>query len=81
MLKFRYTHFVCEQEELQSILTEKGEEGWRLHTCEPVIAMGPLGSGGMSVFVVMDSAFETDNLEEEAPASDDDTIEGIAMKG
>lgn len=81
MLKFKYTHFVCEQEELQALLTQKGEEGWRLHTCEPVVTVGQYGSGAMSVFVVMDSAFETDNLEEEVPSSDDDTIEGIAMKG
>ncbi len=86
MLKFKYSSFVCGQEELQAILTRKGEEGWRLHTCEPVVTMGPLGSGAMNVFVVMDYAFETDHLEEGTPASDDDIIErclqeGLAMKG
>ena len=78
MLKFNYLTFVCEQDELQSILTEKGQEGWRLHTCEPVVTTGIYGSGVMSVFIVMDQAFQEDEQEYEVP---EQSFEGLEMKG
>ncbi len=77
-MRFLYKHFVCDQDELQGALTLRGEEGWRLHTCEPVILQGQYGSGTMSVFVVMDQAY---NDEEEVYEAPETAPEGIAMKG
>ncbi len=81
MIRFEYLHFICEQDELQGTLTLRGEEGWRLHTCEPVVTMGPNGSGAMSAFVVMDQAIQEEEEQEydNLPHFDDD--EGLKMKG
>ena len=79
MVKFEYLTFVCEQEDLQSALTDMGQEGWRLHTCEPIVTMGPNGSGAMSAFVVMDQTFQEEH-EVPLPHSFDDD-EGLKMKG
>ena len=80
-MKFKYKHFICNQDELQGTLTLRGEEGWRLHTCEPVMTMGQQGTGLMEAFVVMDQAYETDNLEEEEVYEPDEESEGLSMKG
>lgn len=79
MSYFQYLTFVCEQSELQQRLTKAGLEGWRLHTCDPVVTLGPQGSGMLNAFVVMDKFID----EEEAPQVVDngDAQEGIAMKG
>ena len=78
-MRFLYKHFVCDQDELQGALTLRGEEGWRLHTCEPVISVGPHGTGLMQVFVVMDQAYQ-DEAEEVYDTPVEET-EGLAMKG
>lgn len=74
---FKYLHFVCEQPDLQDLLSRYGAEGWRLHTCEPVATIGPYGSGALNVLIVMDRAIypETEEVETESAS------EGIAMKG
>ena len=79
MLHFQYLTFVCEQIELQERLTQAGLEGWRLHTCDPVVTLGPQGSGMLNAFVVMDKFID----EEEDPqvVDNEDAQEGIAMKG
>lgn len=75
---FQYLTFVCEQTELQERLTQAGLKGWRLHTCDPVVTLGPQGSGTLNAFVVMDKFVE----EEDSQVVDsDDAQEGIAMKG
>ncbi len=80
MLIFHYLTFVCEQTELQAKLTQHGLEGWRLHTCDPVVSLGPQGSGMLNAFVVMDKVI--DAQEDEQVVSDaGDAQEGIAMKG
>jgi hypothetical protein len=76
---FQYLTFVCEQTELQPLLTRYGQEGWRLHTCDPVVTVGPQGSGLLNAFVVMDRYVE--GPEPEEPATNDDAQEGIAMRG
>ena len=76
---FQYLTFVCEQTELQERLTKLGLDGWRLHTCDPVVTVGPQGSGLLNAFVVMDRYVEPDS--EELVVEDDDAQEGIAMKG
>lgn len=78
MLSFQYFHFVCEQSELQSLLSRYGLEGWRLHTCDPVVTYGSNGSGMLNAFVVMDKF--TDE-EENQQVVEDDASEGLAMKG
>ena len=80
MSHFQYITFVCEQLELQALLTEHGLEGWRLHTCDPVVTLGPLGSGMLNAFVVMDKFIDEDDGEQVVPDVED-AQEGIAMKG
>jgi hypothetical protein len=77
---FEYLTFVCEQTELQARLTEAGLGGWRLHTCDPVVTVGPQGSGLLHAFVVMDRYVEDPDTSGE-PVVDDGTPEGIAMRG
>ncbi len=76
---FQYVTFVCEQTELQTMLTEHGLNGWRLHTCDPVVTVGPQGSGLLNAFVVMDKFI--DEEEDQRVVDDDDAQEGIAMRG
>jgi hypothetical protein len=77
---FQYITFVCEQTELQERLTKEGLEGWRLHTCDPVVTVGPHGSGLLQAFVVMDRYIEEHEEDQEVDA-DSVAQEGIAMKG
>jgi hypothetical protein len=74
-MKFLYEAFVCENDRLQARLTELGQEGWRLHTCEPVQLSGP--GGELHWGVVMDKAVE----QEPEPYVPEPASEGIAMKG
>ena len=80
---FQYLTFVCEQTELQERLTQAGLEGWRLHTCDPVVTLGPQGSGMLNAFVVMDRYIEPDPEAAKTVLVGDteDAQEGIAMKG
>ena len=73
-----YLHFTCEADHLQDRLTEAGNQGWRLHTCEPVPTYGPNGSGTLFAFVVMDKLIVA---EEEAPDEEPEERGGIQMKG
>lgn len=74
---FEYLTFVCEQSDLQNLLSRYGPDGWRLHTCEPVVTIGPSGSGIMKILVVMDRAI----FPEPEEAEIEPVSEGIAMKG
>ena len=77
---FEYFAFMCNQSELQALLTEAGLNRWRLHTCDPVVTMGPQGSGILQAFVVMDRML--DESEDPIPdVLDDDDQPGLAMKG
>ena len=78
---FEYLTFLCEQTELQAELTKRGQEGWRLHTCDPVVTVGPQGSGLLHAFVVMDRYIEPEPDIPEEITVDDGAPEGIAMKG
>lgn len=74
---FEYHTFLCEQSDLQAALTEAGLGGWRLHTCDPVLTVGPQGSGVLHVLVVLDRL--RDSHEGYEPEREES--EGIAMKG
>lgn len=76
---FQYLTFVCEQLELQALLTKHGLEGWRLHTCDPVVTVGPQGSGMLHAFVVMDKFVDAE--EDQQVVDVGDAPDGIAMKG
>ena len=77
MIKFHYKTFVCDQPDLQARLTELGDDGWRLHTCEPVIMVGPGGGSGLlQILVTMD---QVEEIPEEVGV--ETAPEGIAMKG
>ncbi len=80
---FQYLTFVCEQTALQDLLTKHGLEGWRLHTCDPVVTVGPQGSGMLNAFVVMDRYIEPDPevAKTVLVAASEDAQEGIEMKG
>ncbi len=80
MVIFQYLTFVCEQSELQELLSQHGLEGWRLHTCDPVVTVGPQGSGMLNAFVVMDK-FSDEGVYDSQGVMDDDAQEGIPMKG
>lgn len=77
---FEYLTFLCDQTELQPRLTEAGLERWRLHTCEPVVTMGPQGSGTLMVLIVMDRLVEEDSDEGDQEV-DTSALEGMPMKG
>ena len=76
---FQYLTFLCDQFELQSLLTRYGLERWRLHTCDPVVGVGIHGSGIIQVLVVMDRVVDV-GLD---PSCEPDggQLEGIAMRG
>ncbi len=76
---FQYFTFVCEQPDLQERLTKLGLDGWRLHTCDPVVTLGPQGSGMLNAFVVMDKFI--DEAEDPQVADNEDAQEGLAMRG
>ncbi len=76
---FQYLHFVCFQDELDTRLNQYGSEGWRLHTCEPVVVQGPSGSGLMQAFVVMDKTFTPSDHDVTYNQAEEN--EGIPMKG
>ncbi len=75
---FQYLTFLCDQNDLQARLSVYGLERWRLHTCDPVVTVGPHGSGILQVLVVMDRIVDEP---EEPVVEDDGAQEGIAMKG
>lgn len=82
MMIFQYLTFLCVQTELQAKLTELGLESWRLHTCDPVVTIGPQGSGMLHTFVVMDRYVEVpEGNAEEEPVVGKDAQEGLAMTG
>ncbi len=64
MPTFEYLTFVCDQPDLQDLLSRYGPDGWRLHTCEPVVTIGPSGSGSLNILVFMDSSIypETEDV-------------------
>lgn len=77
MPTFEYLTFVCDQLALQDLLSRYGSDSWRLHTCEPVVTIGPSGSGSLRILVVMDRAIYPEPEEVE----DKSASEGIAMRG
>jgi hypothetical protein len=82
MNKFLYLTFCCWYEDLQAALDKHGQEGWRLHTCEPVMKIGHLGvSGALEAFVVMDKhVFEEAAKAPEELAKYEPAV-GIPMRG
>ncbi len=79
MPHFQYLTFVCDQTQLQAMLTQYGLEEWRLHTCDPVVTLGPQGSGMLNAFVVMDKFI--DEAEDPQGVDNEDAQEGIPMRG
>ncbi len=79
MMIFQYLTFVCEQTELQAKLSQYGLEGWRLHTCDPIVSVGPQGSGLLNAFVVMDRL--PDEEDQQVVIDEDNAQDGLAMKG
>ena len=63
-----FTNIYASIEELQEVLTAKGKENWRLHTCEKL---------GFSYFVVMDRIIKINDSESEVSEEQ----EGMACKG
>jgi hypothetical protein len=75
---FEYLHFYCDRDELQERLSAYGQEGWRLHTCDPVVTVGEYGTGIIYAFVVMDKAYMP---EEEPGGEEEPEPEAMAAKG
>ena len=78
---FEYLTFLCNQDELQPLLTRYGLERWRLHTCEPVVFIGPQGSGILQTLIVMDRVIDEEPEEPAMAVANDEAPEGIAMRG
>ena len=76
-LIWKYRHFTCEDDKLQSLLDEYGNMGWRLHTCEPIVTVGTYGTGLGKAFVILEMVEQTETFEE----IPDDEPEGLAMRG
>ena len=76
MPRFEYKSDILWFNDLQSFLSNNGEEGWRLHTCEPIVPVGPYGSGMEKILVVMDRA-----IYDESKEVSDDSSQGMAMRG
>lgn len=74
---FEYKAFVCEEEDLETLLNKAGQEGWRLHTCEPFVVIGQEGIGSLKFAVVLDQVY---NESEETGQESSGSIEGIPMK-
>lgn len=79
--KFEYLTFLCEQESLQETLTPLGLEGWRLHTCDPVLPFGAEGSGVLHVLVVLDRVILPGEEPEEGEGGDTNVAEAMAARG
>jgi len=62
-------------EELEDRLNAAGKEGWRLHTCDPLVS----AEGEIMLVVVMDSVFDMES--ESAPVEDENGIAAMAAKG
>lgn len=77
MTQFLYHTFVCDHDELEPKLNELGAQGWRLHTCEPVVTIGPQGTGLLKTLIVLDMMV----VEEDETPKSMERGGGIAMKG
>ena len=76
---FLYKTFICDDDELSNELNVAGAEGWRLHTCEPVVIAGAEGIGSLRFVVVMDLGPIT-NQEPEAEPEDVPDFAAMSMK-
>ena len=76
-IKFAYRHFVVASEDLEAVLNEHGEDGWRLHTCEPVASAGDDGEAKLFMAVVMDKATQIVEVHEE----EDEKPKAIRCRG
>ena len=75
MHKFLYEVVMCNLEDLQARLTELGDKGWRLHTCETVVTVGEFGTGLVKAFCVFDQMYTG---EEEVEPDSEEPV-GMAM--
>lgn len=51
---FQYLHLVCQTGNFQENLNHYGQEGWRLHTWEPMVATDESGQAVLNLLVVME---------------------------
>ena len=68
-VSFQYKAFICSMDELEPHLNHYGDQGWRLHSCDPIALDGHLKAS-----VVMDKVVQHGEGEDAKP-------EGLAMKG
>jgi len=78
MPTFEYLTFTCTEFELQERLSTFGTNGWRLHTCEPILPYGPAGTGVVRILVVLD---KFNAPAEEEGSSPEPLEQGIPMRG
>lgn len=74
---FEYRHFTCDGGELEARLNHHGRDGWRLHTCEPIVLVDQTGQPSSYCFVVMDRLV----AEDEDEAAERRPIGGMEMRG
>jgi hypothetical protein len=73
---FEYLTFFAEESELASRLSEAGAEGWRLHTCDTVSAVGVTGVSSVKYLIVMDIGPLL--KEEKEPEADEEVVSDFA---
>lgn len=73
MIKFEYKSFFCREDELEKHLNTYGEEGWQLHSSEPVVTVGMVGAPDVNFSVIMTKATDIqirENVEESSVKDD-----------
>ncbi len=75
IIMFQYNAFQCDSDEVHNALNVLADDGWRLHTCDPVTIRGGEGVDSLFFWIVMERLIpEPDPKEGENPFSD-----GMAM--
>lgn len=77
-IKYQYFHTQCPVFKLNDVLNELGQEGWRLHTCEPFILTDQEGQMQTVFEVVMDRAYQE---AAEPPGDEIEQPEAMACRG
>lgn len=73
MIKFEYKSFLCREDDLEKRLNTYGEEGWQLHSSEPVVTVGMAGAPDVSFSVIMAKVIDIqiqENVEESSVEDD-----------
>lgn len=80
MMRFEYKVLQCSGPDLEAKLNELGNEGWRLHTCDPFYTQGEGESLTTHFTVVLDRGYMLDESSDNPGSDTIDRPEAIACK-